>query len=45
MKGAKEGIVVAGSQGQGNGFRQLSFPGGMIVDELAQSSRRRNDCC
>jgi sugar lactone lactonase YvrE len=34
MKGAKEGIVVAGGQGQGNGLRQLSCPQGIIVDQL-----------
>ncbi len=34
MKGAKEGIVVAGGQGQGNGLRQLSEPRGIIVDRL-----------
>jgi DNA-binding beta-propeller fold protein YncE len=32
MIGAKEGIVVAG--GQGNGLRQLSYPLGIIVDQL-----------
>ena len=34
MKGAKEGIVVAGGQGQGNGLTQLSNPRGVIVDQL-----------
>jgi DNA-binding beta-propeller fold protein YncE len=34
LKGAKEGIVVAGGQGQGNGLRQLSYPHGIIVDQL-----------
>jgi hypothetical protein len=34
MEGAKEGIVVAGGQGQGNSLRQLSSPGGVVVDQL-----------
>jgi DNA-binding beta-propeller fold protein YncE len=34
MKGAKEGIVVAGGQGQGNSLKQLSSPHGIIVDQL-----------
>jgi len=34
MKDAKEGIVVAGGQGQGNGLTQLSSPAGIIVDQL-----------
>ena len=34
MKDAKEGIVVAGGQGQGNGLTQLSNPAGIIVDQL-----------
>ena len=34
MKGAKEGIVVAGSQCEGNGLNQLSSPYGIIVDQL-----------
>jgi DNA-binding beta-propeller fold protein YncE len=34
MKGAKEGIVVAGSQGEGNGLTQLSNPHGVVVDQL-----------
>ncbi len=34
MKGAKEGIVVAGGHGQGNGVRQLCHPQGVIVDQL-----------
>jgi sugar lactone lactonase YvrE len=34
MKGAKEGIVVAGGQGQGNSLKQLSHPMGIIVDQL-----------
>jgi sugar lactone lactonase YvrE len=34
MKDAKEGIVVAGGQDQGNGLRQLSDPRGIIVDQL-----------
>jgi DNA-binding beta-propeller fold protein YncE len=34
MKGAKEGIVIAGSQGQGNDLTQLSGPYGIAVDQL-----------
>jgi hypothetical protein len=34
MKDAKEGIVVAGGHGQGNGVRQLWHPQGVIVDQL-----------
>jgi DNA-binding beta-propeller fold protein YncE len=34
VKDAKEGIVVAGGQGEGNGLRQLSYPRGIIVDQL-----------
>jgi DNA-binding beta-propeller fold protein YncE len=34
MEGAKQGIVVAGGQGQGNSLRQLSYPQGVVVDQL-----------
>ncbi|CAF3084977.1 unnamed protein product, partial [Rotaria sp. Silwood2] len=34
VEGAKQGIVVAGGQGQGNGLTQLSCPGGVVVDQL-----------
>jgi hypothetical protein len=34
VKDAKEGIVVAGGEGHGNGLRQLSLPQGIIVDQL-----------
>ncbi|CAF5005052.1 unnamed protein product [Rotaria sp. Silwood1] len=34
MEGAKQGIVVAGGQGQGNGLTQLSYPEGVVVDQL-----------
>jgi DNA-binding beta-propeller fold protein YncE len=34
MEGAKQGIVVAGGQGAGNGLTQLSYPRGVIVDQL-----------
>jgi sugar lactone lactonase YvrE len=34
IKGAKEGIVVAGEQGQGNSLTQLSNPSGIVVDLL-----------
>ncbi|CAF1465338.1 unnamed protein product [Rotaria sp. Silwood1] len=34
MEGAKQGIVVAGGQGQGNGLTQLSYPAGVVVDQL-----------
>ena len=31
-KGAKEGIIVAGGQGQGNALTQLYYPNGLFVD-------------
>ncbi|CAF4396085.1 unnamed protein product, partial [Rotaria magnacalcarata] len=34
MKGKKEGIIVAGGQGEGNGLTQLSNPQGVAVDQL-----------
>ncbi|CAF5043956.1 unnamed protein product, partial [Rotaria sp. Silwood1] len=34
MEGAKQGIVVAGGQGQGNDLTQLSYPRGVVVDQL-----------
>ncbi|CAF4283019.1 unnamed protein product, partial [Rotaria sordida] len=34
VEGAKEGVVVAGGQGEGNGLTQLSYPEGVVVDEL-----------
>ena len=34
MKGAKEGIIVAGGQGQGNSLKQLSYPHGLVVNEI-----------
>ncbi|CAF4439733.1 unnamed protein product, partial [Adineta steineri] len=34
MKGAKEGIVVAGGNGKGYGSTELSYPYGVIVDHL-----------
>ncbi|CAF3343446.1 unnamed protein product [Rotaria socialis] len=34
VKGAQEGIVVAGGQGQGNSMTQLSYPNGLFVDML-----------
>ncbi|CAF3410019.1 unnamed protein product [Rotaria socialis] len=33
-KGAKEGIVVAGGQGQGNALTQLYYPLGIFIDTL-----------
>jgi sugar lactone lactonase YvrE len=36
LRGAKQGIVVAGGQGEGNSLRQLSFPQTVIVDQLGQ---------
>ena len=33
LKGAKEGIVVAGGQGEGNSLKQLSVPQGLVVNE------------
>ncbi|CAF4806380.1 unnamed protein product, partial [Rotaria sp. Silwood2] len=32
--GAKQGIVVAGGQGQGNALTQLYYPQGVVVDQL-----------
>ncbi|CAF1469425.1 unnamed protein product [Rotaria sp. Silwood1] len=34
VEGAKQGIVVAGDQGEGNGLTQLSCPYGVVVDQL-----------
>ncbi|CAF5150534.1 unnamed protein product, partial [Rotaria sp. Silwood1] len=34
VEGAKQGIVVAGGQGEGNGLTQLSYPYGVVVDQL-----------
>ncbi|CAF0908801.1 unnamed protein product [Rotaria sordida] len=34
VEGAKQGIVVAGGQGYGNGFGQSSYPKGIVVDQL-----------
>ncbi|CAF4896551.1 unnamed protein product, partial [Rotaria sp. Silwood2] len=34
VEGAKQGIVVAGDQGLGNGLTQLSYPEGVVVDQL-----------
>ncbi|CAF0777117.1 unnamed protein product [Adineta steineri] len=34
MKGAKEGIVVAGGNGKGTSSTQLAYPQGVIVDHL-----------
>ncbi|CAF3701046.1 unnamed protein product [Rotaria sp. Silwood1] len=34
MKGAKQGIVVAGGQSSGNDLKQLTCPHGVMVDEL-----------
>ncbi|CAF2127410.1 unnamed protein product [Rotaria magnacalcarata] len=35
-KGAKEGIVVAGGQGDGNALTQLQYPVGIFVDTLGR---------
>ncbi|CAF5082809.1 unnamed protein product, partial [Rotaria sp. Silwood1] len=45
MEGAKQGIVVTGGQGQGNGLTQLSCPEGVVVDQLGTVyvADRRND--
>ncbi|CAF5160300.1 unnamed protein product, partial [Rotaria sp. Silwood1] len=32
--GAKQGIVVAGGQGNGNSLTQLNYPYGVVVDQL-----------
>jgi sugar lactone lactonase YvrE len=34
VEGAKQGIVVAGGQGEGNGLTQLACPNGVVVDQL-----------
>ncbi|CAF2077580.1 unnamed protein product, partial [Rotaria magnacalcarata] len=34
MKGKKEGIIGAGGQGKGNVLTQLSYPKGVVVDQL-----------
>ncbi|CAF4963106.1 unnamed protein product, partial [Rotaria socialis] len=34
VEGAKEGIVVAGGQGQGSALTQLHHPNGIFVDTL-----------
>ncbi|CAF4671395.1 unnamed protein product, partial [Rotaria sp. Silwood2] len=34
VEGAKQGIVVAGGQGKGNGLTQLYYPEGVVVDQL-----------
>ncbi|CAF4888805.1 unnamed protein product, partial [Rotaria socialis] len=31
---ATQGIVVTGGQGKGNGLTQLSYPEGVVVDQL-----------
>ena len=36
MKDGKEGIVVAGGNGKGDRVTQLSFPRGVVVDQLGQ---------
>ena len=37
MKGAKDGVVVAGGQGQGDRLTQLAYPKGVIVDHLGNA--------
>jgi DNA-binding beta-propeller fold protein YncE len=49
VKDAKEGMVVAGGQGEGSRFTRLSSPSGLIVDHLgnvygADSSNERIMC-
>jgi sugar lactone lactonase YvrE len=34
VNGARQGIVVAGGQGEGNGLTQLYYPNGVVVDQL-----------
>ncbi|CAF3770780.1 unnamed protein product [Rotaria socialis] len=34
VEGAKEGIVVAGGQGEGSALTQLKYPNGIFVDTL-----------
>ena len=46
VKGAKEGIVVAGDNSKGDQMSQLSSPRGVIVDQFGQIyvSDYGNDC-
>jgi len=34
LKGVREGIIVAGGQGQGNSLNQLFRPQGLVVNEI-----------
>jgi sugar lactone lactonase YvrE len=34
VEGAKQGIVVAGGQEKGTGLTQVSYPRGMVVDQM-----------
>ena len=34
LKGALEGIIVAGGQAYGNNLQQLSYPQGLAVNEV-----------
>jgi sugar lactone lactonase YvrE len=34
VAGAKQGIVVAGGEGPGNGLIQLKYPDGVVIDQL-----------
>ncbi len=34
MKGTQEKVVVTGGQGQGNGMAQMTYPHGVVVDQL-----------
>ena len=38
MEGAKEGIILAGGNCNGNQMKQLSHPAGVVVDQLGQIS-------
>ncbi|CAF1608542.1 unnamed protein product [Rotaria sp. Silwood1] len=49
MEGEKQGIIVAGGQGQGNSLTQLSYPRGVIVNQsgivyVADSGNNRIMC-
>jgi DNA-binding beta-propeller fold protein YncE len=43
MKDAKEGIIVAGGNDEGNSLKQLSSPQGVIVDQSGQIYVTDND--
>ncbi|CAF1673339.1 unnamed protein product [Adineta ricciae] len=36
LKGARQGIIIAGGNGEGNSLKQLSGPQGILLDQLNQ---------